>query len=81
MIALAACLLSASAGAYDLPRYTVDAGGGTVAQGVYSVSGTLGQADADPLQPVPGGKYTLTGGFWFPVDDTRTGGVFRDGFE
>ena len=67
--------------AYTVDRYTVDAGGGTTAQGTFMVAGTLGQPDADPLQPATAGKYSLTGGFWFPQDDTRTGAVFRNGFE
>ena len=67
--------------AYTVDRYTIDSGGGATAQGKYTVTGTLGQPDADPLQPATAGKYSLTGGFWFLVDDARTGGVFRDGFE
>ncbi len=37
-------------------------GGGTSTGGVYSVSGTLGQADAGG--PLTNGQYSVTGGFW-----------------
>jgi hypothetical protein len=67
LITLAAvCLLTSSAlasseAAYLLNWYTVDGGGGTSIGGVYSLSGTIGQADAGVLS---GGTYTLLGGFW-----------------
>src|SRR5271157_6306975 len=52
---------------YDLSWFTVAGGGGTSTGGVYSVSGTIGQADAGTLS---GGVYTLTGGFWSAVSVT-----------
>jgi hypothetical protein len=60
------CLLTSSAlasseAAYLLNWYTVDGGGGTSTGGVYSLSGTIGQADAGAMS---GGIYTLAGGFW-----------------
>jgi hypothetical protein len=67
LITLAAvCLLTSSAlasseAAYLLNWYTVDGGGGTSIGGIYSLSGTIGQADAGVLS---GGTYTLLGGFW-----------------
>jgi hypothetical protein len=39
----------------------VDGGGGTSTGGAYSVSGTIGQADAGTMS---GGQFTLHGGFW-----------------
>ena len=62
----AVCLLTSSAlasseAAYLLNWYTVDGGGGTSTGGVYSLSGTIGQADAGVMS---GGIYTLAGGFW-----------------
>ncbi len=47
---------------YTIEWWTVD-GGGIVGQGgvPYSLSGTVGQADAGVLA---GGAYTLAGGFW-----------------
>ena len=48
---------------YSINWYTIDGGGGTSTGGVYSVSGTIGQPDAS-AQPMTGGNYSLTGGFW-----------------
>jgi hypothetical protein len=48
---------------YAINWQTIDGGGGTSTGGVYSVSGTIGQPDAN-TQPMTGGNYSLTGGFW-----------------
>jgi len=55
-------LLSAQA-QLSIDWHTIDGGGGTSTNGQYSVSGTIGQPDAS-AQPMSGGNYTLTGGFW-----------------
>src|SRR5690349_11059832 len=47
---------------YSIDWYKVAGGGGTSTGSVYSVSGTIGQADASG--PMTGGNYSLTGGFW-----------------
>ncbi len=47
---------------YSVDWHTIDGGGGTSAGGVYSVSGTIGQPDAEAA--MTGGQYSLTGGFW-----------------
>jgi hypothetical protein len=46
---------------YGLDWFTVKGGGGTLSSASYTVSGTVGQADAGILI---GPVYTLTGGFW-----------------
>jgi hypothetical protein len=51
-------------GGYDLTWNAIAGGGATPpgsAGGAYSLSGTIGQADAGTLS---GGNYTLNGGFW-----------------
>lgn len=48
---------------YAIDWFTIDGGGGTSTGGVYSLSGTIGQPDANPL-PMTGGNYSLAGGFW-----------------
>lgn len=48
---------------YSIDWSTIDGGGGTSTGGVYSVSGTIGQPDAS-VQPMTGGNFSLTGGFW-----------------
>ncbi|HSD85815.1 MAG TPA: hypothetical protein VLG46_18265 [Anaerolineae bacterium] len=64
------CLLMASAitaapdepaATYAIGWWTMDGGGGSSSGGVYSLSGTSGQADA---QVSSGGVYMLSGGFW-----------------
>ena len=46
---------------YSLPWWTSEGGGGDSSGGNYSLSGTIGQPDADSLS---GGNYRLEGGFW-----------------
>ena len=64
-------------------RQVIGSGGGTSSGGAFEISGTIGQTDADPLQPSSGGAYAVTGGFWPgiaaapPVADS----IFADGFE
>ena len=55
--------LAQSGPPYDLTWNVIAGGGGTStsANGVYSLSGTIGQAAAGPLS---GSPYTLNGGFW-----------------
>ena len=49
--------------AYSIDWFTIDGGGGTSTGGVYSVSGTIGQPDANQ-QVMTGGNYSVVGGFW-----------------
>jgi hypothetical protein len=53
----------ASAQAFSIDWHTIDGGGGTSTGGVFAVSGTVGQPDAHS-QPMTGGNFSLTGGFW-----------------
>lgn len=53
---------NASAQSYSIDWYKIAGGGGTSSNGQYSVSGTIGQADAGG--PLTGGNFSLTGGFW-----------------
>jgi hypothetical protein len=69
-------LAQSSGGDYTITKSTIDGGGGTSAGGSYSLTGTVGQADAS-LQSLSGGPYQLTGGFWSKVMDL----IFKDGFE
>jgi hypothetical protein len=47
---------------YSIAWYKIAGGGGSSSGGGYSVSGTIGQADAGLA--MKGGNYSLTGGFW-----------------
>ncbi|GAH65137.1 unnamed protein product, partial [marine sediment metagenome] len=59
LIALPA--LAQSGGDYELSWSTIDGGGGTSSGGPYTLTGTIGQPDADWAS---GGDYELLGGFW-----------------
>ena len=54
-------LASAAGPEYTVDWWTVDGGGGTLAGGVYTLSGTAGQPDVALWQ---GDGYALSGGFW-----------------
>lgn len=94
--ALAVLAPFAAKSQYRIDWYTVDGGGGTSSGGAYSLSGTIGQADAEvvSLCSADGGpgcvnpSYELIGGFWVgrgPGTPTGCGAdltcIFRDGFE
>jgi hypothetical protein len=50
---------------FQLNWWTVDGGGGVSTGGEFLLQGTAGQHDAGDLQ---GGRFTLAGGFWQPLD-------------
>jgi hypothetical protein len=66
---------NANAQTYSIDWYKVAGGGGTSTGGVYSVSGTVGQAEAGG--PMAGGKYSVTGGFWSIIATVATPGAPR----
>ncbi len=69
LVMLLLCLMSSAAAARDpnvsrdLSWWTVGGGGGTLTEGAYSLSGTIGQADVGPALTDAG--YTLVGGYWY----------------
>ena len=52
---------SRAKGPYEIPWYTIDGGGGTSSGGPYTLTGTIGQPDADWSRA---GDYEVLGGFW-----------------
>lgn len=48
---------------YAIDWFTIDGGGGSSSGGNFSLSGTIGQPDANSQQ-MAGGRFLLTGGFW-----------------
>ncbi|UCG57758.1 MAG: hypothetical protein JSU70_23200 [Phycisphaerales bacterium] len=50
-----------AAGPYEISWHTIDGGGGTSSGGPYTLTGTIGQPEADWCA---GGPYELLGGFW-----------------
>ena len=65
--------VSVQAQSYSIDWYKIAGGGGTSTGGVYSVSGTIGQADASA--PLTGGNFSVTGGFWSLVNVVQTPGA------
>ena len=59
---------------YSIDWYKVAGGGGTSTGGTYTVSGTIGQADAGVMS---GGNYSLVGGFWAIISAVQTPGAPR----
>ena len=53
--------LDTRAQTYSIDRFVIAGGSGMSAGGAFSVSGTIGQADAGVMS---GGNYSLAGGFW-----------------
>jgi hypothetical protein len=66
--------LKADAQSYSIDRHIVAGGGGTSSNGIYSVSGTIGQQDAT-TQTLNGENYSLTGGFWSFISVVQTAGA------
>ncbi len=56
-------LYAQSGGGYDLSWSTIDGGGGESSGGGYTLTGTVGQPDAQ-APAMTGGSYSLQGGFW-----------------
>jgi len=51
-------------GQFEIAWYTVDCGGMNSIGATYSLSGTIGQHDAQVPPVMMGGTFELTGGFW-----------------
>ena len=68
---------------YAIDRYTIEGGGGTSSGGTFEIQGTIGQPDADPLQPSTGGAFEITGGFWpgLAPATPQPDALFANGFE
>ncbi len=65
LAALTAPLGAQSGGGFDLTWSTIDGGGAmNSAGGAFSLSGTIGQPDAQAAPVMSGGGFELTGGFW-----------------
>jgi hypothetical protein len=71
--------LAQSGGGYELSWWTIDGGGITFATGgSFDLGSTIGQPDAS--NPLTGGAFSLTGGFWFaPACVPTNGDVNRNG--
>ena len=73
----------AKGSSYAVPRHVIAGGGGIASGGSFALQGTLGLADADPLQPSSGGAFAISGGYWagHVAPPAPTDSVFANGFE
>jgi hypothetical protein len=62
MLACFSVGLSASA-QFSIDWFKISGGGGSSASGAFSITGTIGQADANE-PAMTGGSFSLIGGFW-----------------
>ena len=75
-IRLAVAIVTVSAAApplaqpYQIDWWNAGGGGGTVSDGLFSVSGSTGQLSS--TTPMSGGLYSVSGGYWSGVDNTPT---------
>ena len=67
-----------SGGDFEITKSTIDNGGGTSSGGNFSLTGTIGQHDAN-RQISTGGGFALAGGFW--ADATVIDVIFKNSFE
>ena len=84
VILLALASAAAFAQPYSITSATVDAGGGTLAAGSYTLNGTIGQPDAGAT--LASNSFDLAGGFWPGVfatpscpTDTNNDGILDNG--
>ncbi|HKJ16261.1 MAG TPA: hypothetical protein VJ984_02790 [Xanthomonadales bacterium] len=61
---------------FSIDWYTIDGGGGQSSGGAFTLTGTIGQPDAN-FSGAQGGVYGFVGGFWGSSIDF----LFVDGFE
>jgi hypothetical protein len=68
---------------FAVRRHVIAGGGGRSTGAAFAITGTIGQADADPLQPSTGGVFAITGGFWPGIAPAAPLGdpLFANGFE
>lgn len=64
----------------SVDRSVIAGGGGSSSGGSFAIHGTIGQSDADSLQPSSDGNFGVTGGFW-ASPSTRSDSIFKSGFE
>ena len=77
LIAVTSAATSAqfSGGDFEILENTFVSGGAS-ADGDFSLTGTTGQSDANPIN-ASGGMFSISGGFWETFDNL----IFKNGFE
>jgi hypothetical protein len=70
---LALTSLATQSESYSIDWSKIAGGGGTSTDGVYTVSGTIGQPDASGA--LAGGSFSVTGGFWSLISIVQAAGM------
>jgi len=70
---LALTSLTTQSESYSIDWSKIASGGGTSTDGVYTVSGTIGQSEAGGA--LGGGGFSVTGGFWSLISVLQTAGM------
>ena len=76
LCASALVFAQSSGGDFEITKSTIDNGGGTSTGGDFTLTGTIGQHDANS-QTSSGDEFLLAGGFWPKAINL----LFRNGFE
>ena len=71
-------LAQSSGGDFEITKSAIDNGGGTSSGGEFSITGTIGQPDANNRIST-GGGFAVSGGFW--ANATIVDAIFKDSFE
>lgn len=67
------CAFTARAQNYAITGSVIAGGGGTSTNGIYAITGTIGQVDAGPN--MSGGNFAVEGGFWQAITLIQTPGA------
>lgn len=80
VVAAPATFARAEGGNFKLTKSTIDNGGGSSSGGEFTLTGTIGQADASG-PTASGGGFRLSGGLWPGSIAEPPGVLFSDSFE
>ena len=72
-------VMAQSGGQFEISRATINAGGDSSSGGVFAVTGTIGQYQANGTTDVA--QYEVTGGFWVAAGSAGNDLIFADDFE
>ena len=78
VLVTAVALAQSSGGNFEITKSTIDSGGGISSGGNFTLTGSIGQPDAN-RQISTGGGFALAGGFWASASVIDT--LFKDSFE
>ena len=79
-VAVGVALAQSSSATYNVPRQSIDGGAQRASSASYSLSGTVGQADAGPA--MSGATFSVRGGFHrSAAAGPQPDPIFANGFE